>query len=365
VCEPCSSDDQCGGENDLCVPYPVGPSRCGAVCDRDEHCADVPGCEGRDCRCYELTDSDAKQCVPEGFSCDVEPECDDDNPCVGDLECVDGQCVPHGCWELGDECDEHEDCCSSMCLDGQCSQACDWLRPDESCPSGFYCMIQECGVGACKPGRLGGGGRGSECESHEECSTGYCAATGGPTTCQTACDPDGLNTCPDDWSCTRIGASSCGLCSCQIGALGDPCVDRGDCASGLCARAELCTRRCSEGSNPCPAGYDCLEAGDVSICWPTDGAFGAECTEDDDCTDGRCVAERCTRECGSDCDCPRRYECTEVDGDDVCQEGDDDDDGDGGGCNCAAGGRPAPGNALLGLLVLLGAVARFVRRGRA
>lgn len=359
VCAPCSNHQQCGGDDDNCVPYPVGGSFCGAGCERDEDCEAAPGCDGRSCACVETAEG-SSQCVPESNSCEAAPECDDEHPCVGDYECVDGRCQPPACRALGGECDEREDCCSGMCLDGQCSQACDWLRPGESCPSGFYCEIQECGVGACKPGRLGGAGRGTVCESHEECSTGYCAATGGPTTCQTACDPDGLNTCPEDWTCTRIGASSCGLCACQLGRLGDPCTERGDCASGLCARREMCTRRCNDTSNPCPAGYDCLEAGDVSICWPNDGGFGADCSDDDDCTDGRCVDDHCTRDCDTDCDCPDRHVCAEVDGDRICRRGSSGGDGDGG-CNCAAAGTAPPGPALLGAL-LVGLALRAARR---
>jgi MYXO-CTERM domain-containing protein len=363
VCTPCSNDEQCGGDDDDCVPYPVGGSFCGAACTGDDDCQDKPGCEDRDCLCIEAAGGGANQCVPSDNSCEAPPECDDDNPCLGDYECVDGQCQPPACRELGGECETAENCCSSLCSGGVCTQTCDWLRPGDSCPSGFYCEIEECGVGVCKPGRLGGAGRGTACEMHGECSTGYCAATGGPTTCQTACDPDGLNTCPDDWSCTRIGASGCGLCSCQLGRLGDPCAERGDCASGLCARNEICTRRCNDASNPCPAGYGCLEAGDVSICWPDDGAFGAECAEDDDCTDGRCVNEACTRDCDTDCDCPDRHECVEVDGDRVCQRSTGGDD-DGGGCGCATAGRDSSGQALAGALVVgLGFLAARRRRG--
>lgn len=318
VCAPCSGDGQCGGPEDRCIPYPVGSSRCGFHCGDDPDCDGAPGCDGRTCLCLD------GQCVPDGHECGVVDECDDDRPCPNDLECVDGQCVPRGCEELGEGCEELGDCCSGMCLDGQCSQACDWLRPGESCPSGFYCEIQECGVGACKPGALGGSGRGETCEAHDECQTGYCASTGGPPTCQIACDPDSLNTCADEWQCYRIGASYCGLCACQIGALGDPCEERGNCASGLCATKSgnrRCSRICNTTSNPCPDGYDCLDADPYDICWPEEGGLGAECADDDDCTDGECVGSVCARPCDTDCDCPLDHICGEIDGEQVCRRG--------------------------------------------
>lgn len=363
ICSPCSDHEQCGIPGDLCVPYPDGSSRCGRNCSDDSDCEGAPGCESRLCVCRQVSGGDFMQCVASGLECSEGPECEEDDHCADDEECVDGECVERGCIVLGSACEDREECCSGMCLEGTCSQPCDWLEPRDSCPSGFYCMIQECGVGACIPGRLGSASRDTLCEAHQECSTGYCASTGGPTTCNIACDPSGINTCPDDEACYRIGGSSCGVCACQIGRLGDVCDGSSSCASGICAtksEESRCTRICAS-ANPCPDGYDCLEAGRFSICWPSTGGLDAECEDDEDCTDGRCVAASCTRSCETDCDCAVGFACGEREGEFVCVQAAG---GGGRGCDCAATGsgsapRTLAGGLLFGLLTLL-----WIRRRR-
>ncbi len=355
VCSRCVNDEQCGEGPDYCVDYPSDGSRCGRACDDDGDCDSAPGCEDRECECREISGANRRQCVAADLDCSEGPECDDENHCPSDLECVEGVCVEGGCTELGDDCEEHDDCCSSTCVSGICSQACDWLEPADSCPRGFYCSIRECGVGMCMRGSLGSDARGSSCESHEDCRTGYCASTGGPTTCHVACDPGGIETCPNDENCYQIGASNCGVCACQIGHLGDVCDDSGECASGLCATKSgdrRCSRFCAS-ANPCPDGHDCLDAGRLSICWPEAGGLDAECSDDDECTDGLCVDGSCTRSCNNDCDCAVGFRCAEVDGDDVCVSGSR---GDSGGCDCTTAGR-RPGVSALLLAVLIGLIA--------
>jgi len=354
VCDLCGSHEDCGGDADFCVRYPDGTSRCGRACREDADCATVPGCGARTCLCLEMSGSGSRQCAPADFDCVEGPECETDDHCPDGEECVDQECVPRGCSALGLECDDRADCCSGMCLDGLCSQSCDWLSPDDSCPGGFYCSIEECGVGACRPGRLGGTGRGSACEVHEDCSTGYCASTGGQTLCQVPCDPDGLNTCPGEESCTRIGASRCGLCACRIGRLGDPCTEANDCASGLCATSgeSLCTRGCGS-SNACPDGYRCVPAGVQDICWPERGSFGASCNGDDGCAEGLCVNGECTRACESTCDCAVGTSCGTVGEQRVCVHS----RSGGRGCDCSVA-APADGSGggagwILGLAIAI------------
>lgn len=363
VCSLCASHDDCGGPSDFCVRYPDGASRCGAACSTAEDCTSAPGCGARACDCVELSGGGTMQCAPVDFDCVEGPECTDASHCPDGYECVDEECVPRGCSEMGTACEARTDCCTGLCIDGLCSQPCDWLHPDESCPSGFYCAIQECGVGNCMPGDLDGARRGEACGEHQDCASGYCASTGGPTECSLPCDPDGIDTCPDDWSCQRIGASRCGLCACQIGMIGDPCEAAGDCASGLCATKSgdrRCSRFCGTG-DPCPDGYDCLDAGVRSICWPALGGLGAACETDGECVEGACRNRICTRACESDCSCAAGFACSESGGETICARSSG---GGRGGCDCAAAPRPGAAPFGLGLALCIGLALGLRRRRR-
>jgi MYXO-CTERM domain-containing protein len=348
VCSPCTDHEQCGGAEDLCLRYPDGTARCARACTADGDCEAVPGCAERSCRCHDLGGDQGAQCVADDMTCIGGATCDTDDDCPNDQQCDGGNCIPKGCAALADQCDSADDCCSGLCVEGQCTQPCDWLTPNLGCPASFYCDIRECGTALCMPGKLGPAAAGESCLRHAECSTGYCASTGGPSTCQWPCEPEGRSACPESWSCLQIGASECGLCACHMGRLGDPCDGDNSCASGFCAGKSgqrRCTRGCHE-TNPCPEGYDCLDAGDSSICWPRQGGFDAACLNDNDCPAGSCRDGACTRVCQSDCDCPADYECPDDEG--HCQRPPAT-----GGCACQSTG-PAP-LAPTGAFLLLGA----------
>ena len=56
---------------------------------------------------------------------------------------------------------------------------------------------------------------------------------GGADRCTRACDP-AADDCPDDRACLEL-AGGLGGCSPGMGQLGEPCADRFECASALCA----------------------------------------------------------------------------------------------------------------------------------
>jgi|GEM_PF-533677 len=106
-----------------------------------------------------------------------------------------------------------------------------------------------------------------------------------------------------------------------------PCVDDGDCASGLCiptADGPRCTDRCTDA---CPEGWDCRlddQSGTdpVSACYPTTLHLCEPCTSDDSCQyrgGERCIPATdpdqgsfCTAPCGAERACPDGYRCADL-----------------------------------------------------
>ena len=81
-----------------------------------------------------------------------------------------------------------------------------------------------------------------------------------------------------------------GLMGCGAFALpGRPCTKHEDCGGlkdGYCAKAEICTRECSE-TKPCPDNSSCSLQGARSVCLP-------KCEGDGDCLKGfGCVSSVC------------------------------------------------------------------------
>lgn len=58
------------------------------------------------------------------------------------------------------------------------------------------------------------------------------------------------------------------------GGLGDECAMATECESGTCADGpggKHCTQTCTKGADDaCPDGLDCIDAGSVGACWPSD-----------------------------------------------------------------------------------------------
>jgi hypothetical protein len=76
------------------------------------------------------------------------------------------------------------------------------------------------------------------------------------------------------FSWLALGLLGCGA----FAAPGRPCQKHEECdglENGYCARAEICTRECSETA-PCPESSTCSNQGRRSVCLPT-------CDSEDDC----------------------------------------------------------------------------------
>jgi hypothetical protein len=292
--------------------------------------------------------------------------------------------TPSGPGLLGAACSVGGDCASAICFGGRCSESCDWLHPATSCPSGYFCdggATGVCAEGLCLAGGAGSRGLGASCAGDTDCSSIFC--DGG--VCAEPCVPGGATTCPTGLACQVGTLPGCGACR-IAGALGDVCTGNDDCGTGICAVGEdgssFCTRLCDTAA-PCPAGFDCVDAGGgAQACRPGGGAggLGADCTAPGDCLSMLC-AERsagdrfCTRTCNDASPCPAAFDCV-LTGDgvtSVCVDapGRGDPAGDArrliGSTTCSVTPGLAPGDGaavLMGLLSALFAVTRRARRRR-
>ena len=166
------------------------------------------------------------------------------------------------------------------------------------------------------------------------------------------------------------------------GGLGEPCTDGNGCQSGLCASggsagSGICTQECSAAA-PCPADFECNQAGGGSFCLPAGqtgggtGQLGDACTAGSQCEGDLCVAAAsggvCSAQCQGPLDCPDGFSCEPIEGGSAClaSEG-----GDGGGfpvpiasedkAGCSAAGNPGGLSAFLLALLAL-ALARAAQR---
>jgi MYXO-CTERM domain-containing protein len=272
-CSPCSSNDECGGEADLCVGYPDGARYCGVSCFSDGDCP------GSDAICAPLR-SGGRQCarrVGDEFTCAgaMPMGCRNDSECGATERCniASGACEPRpvDLGELGAACGAGTECNSGNCFvtpaGGVCSQTCDWLDV-ASCPSGFYCnslATGACGTGVCLAGAAGAAPDGDACSDATECASLFCF----DGTCGRPCVPGETDTCAGGSTCRTGTVVGCGVCKMAAG-LGEVCIDNLDCSTRFCAQEgdrRYCTDVCND-ANPCPTGFECLNAGTVDVCAP-------------------------------------------------------------------------------------------------
>jgi hypothetical protein len=224
--------------------------------------------------------------------------------------------------QIGDPCSSGTDCNAAACITeledgwagGYCSRSC---LGDGDCGTGNHCAYRgTTGRGVCMKG----------CSANSDCRAGY-----------------------ECWDIDSSGSNECAPAGSGSGAVGAACSSSADCVGGrggLCATqahdfkngyctvtscsstrscpsGSHCAFRDSSGNGSCVAdctsnaqcradGYLCFDADGASPseCWPAgtgNGAIGAACTEQWECSGGRYGY------CGKEPDWPSGYclvECT-------------------------------------------------------
>lgn len=277
VCDPCSTDAQCGDETNkaICIPYSVGGNFCGRECLGDAGCS-----KGYSCK--KLDGVASMQCVPKSGSCapgsgacktDVDcpfqficnPEygacvkgCLEDTACgqstTDPKVCSLGHCVPPctkdaDCAPLSPE----AKCVESHCkIPGGCLSSLE-CQPEQHCAMATHKCVPGCEIDSdCQDAALscGAGGKCVEkgCTMNYQCAFGEVCdpATG---KCQ---DPGGLYCAPCDDQDENVTA--CGGKPALCGKV----KDNKDQEFG-----PFCFIPCSESATgPCPQGYGCQEVKD-------------------------------------------------------------------------------------------------------
>jgi hypothetical protein len=263
--------------------------------------------------------------------------------------------VPGGDAPFGGACETSFDCASLLCvpLDEVSSVCTEGCTPNSNdCPGGVECVaVQDAGdlQGVCiPPGNVGDGGACGD--AAQRCAPGLTCileTAGEDPVCRASCAPFGE--CPrgrgctpysaDDWFCLPlVGAGVGEVCdpsaaSCQGGLF---CIANGD--DGVCVT--VCD---DDDANAC-AGAGCFDIdgsdGNLGICSPGDGDFGARCETGVECSSFQCVADgdsgMCSRACSRANACPEGFDCRALrTGETLCFRG------EGGG----AGGEPGAGGA--------------------
>lgn len=221
---------------------------------------------------------------------------------------------------MGDACSGNAACETGLCDGGLCTTSCDLVH-GAACPDGWYCDARgsSCGDGVCVEGDPGSGRVGAACTSDTECATRLCADAGNGGRCATPCDPSGNDVCGAGTACAAT-LDGCGACLPSEadggdggGAFGTGCGSAADCSSGWCfepGAQGVCTAPCG-GDGSCPGGFEC----DGTMCAPSGGALGDSCLSRSDCASGMCghsgdtVEGLCTMSCTDDATCGGGFSC--------------------------------------------------------
>ena len=319
-CEPCTTDADCGGAEDLCIPDSTGSTFCGVDCSGDQPCTMTNS------YCMRVSeDGSQKQCFPFSRTCPTtNGDCRQTGVCEEGMVCEEasGQCVPADC-RTNTVCSEDTTCDQSTgyCVPEDCRNgaACptgtscnastgecvpnDCREPGGWCPEGTYCSTT---TGLCVVGDDEG------CQSDNDCPLGYvcnpytglCEVDSSSTDCR-----DDPSICPDGYECNQ----ATGTCDYDWG-----CTSDDDCPTG-----QVCdwySGECVTGTSRCTSDDDC-QPGEACD-WSEGTCVWQQCTVCRsfydcegffDCVDGYCLDD-----CYSNTDCPSGYTCQTVDWDSYC-----------------------------------------------
>ncbi|MFZ5891221.1 MAG: hypothetical protein ACOY0T_09235 [Myxococcota bacterium] len=188
-----------------------------------------------------------------------------------------------------------------------------FLYPDPStqcdaCAAGEVCIDRECRAPC-----------GDElCAVGQVCAYWGCTA---PDACVLASCVG--QRCDTEAACAPFSRCEKGTCVAGTVAWGDPCRLNSDCADGACLSG-ICQPRCTRGGQ-CPQGATCEATNEAPAracvharLYP----FGSGCIDAEDCESGLCVFSDsegvCTHACSSTEACDRGWQCSQVDGRNVC-----------------------------------------------
>jgi hypothetical protein len=263
-CQPASCADGALNQGESAIDC-AGPcaARCGAgdACSQSEDCNEGLFCPEATRRCTINSCQDAVQDGDEVFtdcgggSC---PGCAPGSVCKANADCSTGVCGSDGV------------CAAATCTDGVKNQG-------ETAP--------DCG------GSCAGCVAGQACAIATDCESGVCTNAG--------CGPDGELCCqaPSCSDGVRNGGEpsvDCGNVACGLCPLNNPCTLSGECASGACVGGTCRPGPCADGQrNGSETDIDC--GGFNPACQRC--AAGAACARGGDCASGSCLGGQCAA-CG-------------------------------------------------------------------
>ena len=290
----------------LCVDKPGGD--CAGETCLDKPCTDDAACGGLECwkggkckhpgYCEEDGDCSTKKCDLTTNTCAAN---DTPDPDAGPIACTADSCAE------GEVCNEETGECETKVTSG--STLCKVCESDAQCGGdeqtscvafggGKYCL--------------------SECETNNDCPTGYKCYEGagnrcipGSATCEKKCIQEG---CPDG----KVCEFSTGNCVAQLKAC-DSCSVDDNCGEGsrcvkFATNDKRCMPECDSGGG-CPAGSTCGTEEQVKVCKPTGAqcCFGEDCggtAQCDDCPPGApaCFEGQCVQ-CINDSVCAGSQKC--------------------------------------------------------
>lgn len=248
LCKPCTSNDQCGGADDLCSAIGEG-SFCTKKCTQQSDCPSG-------FFCYDVT-TDSKQCVPSTWKC------------IG--------CIQSGCSDPSQSCNFNTGECESK------KKTCESCTQNFECGDGNYCLLNATsGTRYCAPG----------C-TNSSCPNGFtCNPQGGSDGSVKVCEPTG-------GACTLCSGVTCGgstpACKPETGKCVE-CIKTEDCTGGK--TCDVATNKCVEG-NPCAPPLPIYLNGKCVEC-----VFNNDCGTGKKCTNNVCEGGGSTGgSCSKDSDC--------------------------------------------------------------